>query len=96
MNGKSQRLHIDCSNDIQQRRRVSGDGSSNLSCEHGTETGLKSTEDLDQSAIAATRLAFRYRQKVTFSELMAIPPDGQVKFPHPWPPQIPPGRTAGL
>ena len=24
------------------------------------------------------------------------PPDGQVKFPHPWPPQIPPGRTAGL
>ena len=23
-------------------------------------------------------------------------PDGQVKFPHPWPPQIPPGRTAGL
>ena len=23
-------------------------------------------------------------------------PDGQVKFPHPWPPQIPPGRMAGL
>ena len=23
-------------------------------------------------------------------------PDGQVKFPHPWPPQIPPGGTAGL
>jgi len=23
-------------------------------------------------------------------------PDGQVKFPHPWPPQIPPGRTPGL
>ena len=23
-------------------------------------------------------------------------PDGQVKFPPPWPPQIPPGRTAGL
>ncbi|WP_232476471.1 MerR family transcriptional regulator [Acidovorax sp. T1] len=23
-------------------------------------------------------------------------PDGQVKFPHPWPPQIPPGRTVGL
>lgn len=21
-------------------------------------------------------------------------PDGHVKFPHPWPPQIPPGRTA--
>lgn len=23
-------------------------------------------------------------------------PDGQFKFPHPWPPQIPPGKTAGL
>lgn len=30
--------------------------------------------------------AWKYRQS----------PDGQVKFPHPWPPQIPPGRTAGL
>ena len=26
----------------------------------------------------------------------AMGPDGQVKFPHPWPPQIPPGRTVGL
>ena len=26
----------------------------------------------------------------------SVGPDGQVKFPHPWPPQIPPGRTAGL
>lgn len=25
-----------------------------------------------------------------------VNPDGQVKFPHPWPPQIPPGRTVGL
>ena len=25
-----------------------------------------------------------------------VAPDGQVKFPHPWPPQIPPGRTVGL
>jgi UDP-N-acetyl-D-glucosamine dehydrogenase len=23
-------------------------------------------------------------------------PDGHFKFPHPWPPQIPPGKTAGL
>ena len=23
-------------------------------------------------------------------------PDGHCKFPHPWPPQIPPGRTPGL
>ena len=28
--------------------------------------------------------------------LQSLVPDGQVKFPHPWPPQIPPGRTAGL
>lgn len=26
----------------------------------------------------------------------AVDPDGQVKFPHPWPPQIPPGRTPRL
>ncbi len=73
MNGKGQGLHADCSNDAQQGRRVSGGGSSNLTYEHAMETGLESTEDLDQRAIAATRLAFRYRQKVTFSELMAIP-----------------------
>jgi hypothetical protein len=23
-------------------------------------------------------------------------PDGHFKFPHPWPPQTPPGKTAGL
>ncbi len=28
--------------------------------------------------------------------LASVVPDGQVKFPHPWPPQIPPGRTVGL
>lgn len=27
---------------------------------------------------------------------LALRPDGQVKFPHPWPPQIPPGRTPRL
>jgi hypothetical protein len=25
-----------------------------------------------------------------------LAPDGQVKFPHPWPPQIPPGRTGQI
>jgi hypothetical protein len=25
-----------------------------------------------------------------------ITPDGHFKFPHLWPPQIPPGKTAGL
>ena len=29
-------------------------------------------------------------------QMLCAAPDGQVKFPHPWPPQIPPGRTAGL
>jgi hypothetical protein len=27
---------------------------------------------------------------------LAPGPDGHFKFPHPWPPQIPPGKTAGL
>ena len=27
---------------------------------------------------------------------LRMSPDGQVKFPHPWPPQIPPGRTTRL
>lgn len=31
-----------------------------------------------------------------YQEIVDETPDGQVKFPHPWPPQIPPGRTAGL
>ena len=26
----------------------------------------------------------------------ALNPDGHFKFPHPWPPQTPPGKTAGL
>ena len=35
--------------------------------------------------------------KVTPEQIVVVKfPDGQVKFPHPWPPQIPPGRTAGL
>lgn len=33
---------------------------------------------------------------LTSAAIGAIAPDGQVKFPHPWPPQIPPGRTVGL
>ena len=33
-----------------------------------------------------------YRQEAIFGRA----PDGQVKFPHPWPPQIPPGRTPRL
>ena len=33
---------------------------------------------------------------VAEQRLLGPGPDGQVKFPHPWPPQIPPGRTAGL
>jgi hypothetical protein len=29
-------------------------------------------------------------------ELGRTAPDGQSKFPHPWPPQIPPGSAAKL
>ena len=34
--------------------------------------------------------------ELTVEQARSLAPDGQVKFPHPWPPQIPPGRTAGL
>lgn len=43
------------------------------------------------SQLAGEDPAFVTKQ---ISQMMG--PDGQVKFPHPWPPQIPPGRTAGL
>ncbi|MCC6814652.1 MAG: cyclic nucleotide-binding domain-containing protein [Rubrivivax sp.] len=32
----------------------------------------------------------------TLTDSLILTPDGQVKFPHPWPPQIPPGRTTRL
>lgn len=32
----------------------------------------------------------------TDTALARVVPDGQFKFPHPWPPQIPPGRTTRL
>ena len=35
-------------------------------------------------------------ESTLFANIRTLIPDGQVKFPHPWPPQIPPGRTAGL
>ena len=31
-----------------------------------------------------------------YTTLYTIFPDGQVKFPHPWPPQIPPGSAVRL
>ena len=31
-----------------------------------------------------------------YIQIVDIDPDGQSKFPHPWPPQIPPGSTARL
>ena len=30
------------------------------------------------------------------TSIKRVTPDGQVKFPHPWPPQIPPGRTGQI
>ena len=38
----------------------------------------------------------RLKDSVLIEGVHYFRPDGQVKFPHPWPPQIPPGRTAGL
>ena len=37
----------------------------------------------------------RWEVEALDGERLSIP-DGQVKFPHPWPPQIPPGRTTRL
>ncbi len=30
------------------------------------------------------------------NDYFSLGPDGQSKFPHPWPPQIPPGSAARL
>ena len=57
----------------------------------------KSTENAEK--IKANRSAYDdFIKEVTkaLENLDTYHPDGQVKFPHPWPPQIPPGRTAGL
>jgi len=43
-----------------------------------------------QRIFAAT--GFSYREILNTVKF----PDGQVKFPHPWPPQIPPGRTGQI
>ena len=61
-------------------------------------------EHLLQFAVMGSALAVRRRKKgkrpinerVPLQLARTVNPDGQVKFPHPWPPQIPPGRTAGL
>ncbi len=45
------------------------------------------TVDLGASIAARKKRTLEHQEGV---------PDGQVKFPHPWPPQIPPGRTVGL
>lgn len=47
------------------------------------------TEVLETAQPDPQRAAF-------YTELFALYPDGQVKFPHPWPPQIPPGRTGQI
>ena len=49
-------------------------------------------ESWDEDAVSL--LEFSFDGKHFF--VLHQNPDGQVKFPHPWPPQIPPGRTAGL
>ena len=54
----------------------------------------------DQEPDKATSVVLAHGRR--YLEAKGVPiaslcaPDGQVKFPHPWPPQIPPGRTPGL
>ncbi|MGV3728885.1 hypothetical protein [Hydrogenophaga sp.] len=74
MNEERQALLVGCLSEIQQGRQTRAAGStSNLTCEHAMDPGVQTAEDLDQRAIAATRLAYRHRQKVTFNELLVIP-----------------------
>ena len=66
--------------------------------------GERTLTDLDYSRL--TKLVNRQvppvlddllaNAEVTSSRTVQADPDGQVKFPHPWPPQIPPGRTTRL
>jgi len=52
-------------------------------------------EALDQSVrLAGYKVVNEQKHKLSLDTGQA--PDGQVKFPHPWPPQIPPGKTAEL
>jgi integrase len=54
-----------------------------------TKNGDKRSVPLSVTAEAALRALPRNIDGKVF-------PDGQVKFPHPWPPQIPPGRTGQI
>ena len=47
-------------------------------------------------AFALKNLATAVLYRVATYAVINLIPDGQSKFPHPWPPQIPPGKTAGL
>lgn len=73
MNRKGRAIHVDRSGDLKQERQASAGGVCKQPCEPGSGLVAPHTEDLDTRAFEATRLAFRHRQKVTFSELMAIP-----------------------
>ena len=52
-------------------------------------------EELEHIIRASGDITDQYEFVIVGSQSI-LGPDGQVKFPHPWPPQIPPGRTTRL
>jgi hypothetical protein len=71
---EQQTLLVGCLSEIQQgRKNLSAGSTSYLTLEHAMDPDVQTAEDLDQRATTASRLAYRYRQKVTFNELLAIP-----------------------
>ena len=55
----------------------------------------KTTQTIEiESFIQASEIPFVYLERPYY--LAPINPDGQSKFPHLWPPQIPPGKTGRI
>ena len=50
----------------------------------------------EQTAKRTARIAALEARASDLTNKLDGHPDGQSKFPHPWPPQIPPGSTARL
>ena len=60
-------------------------------------TNTQNLNKLRELRLNAMATAYELQQEQAKLQHLAFDdPDGQVKFPHPWPPQIPPGRTLGL
>ena len=81
--------------DLSERRACRLVGLSRDSYRHPPEVDAM-TQELSGKIIEIAHARRRFGYRRIHDLLHPEFPDGQVKFPHPWPPQIPPGRTAGL